>query len=255
MYASTDVWTLPGSSSCSPPGISTPVLTSLYDVTAMKDKPKNVFRIDIEPTDEHPDRHPTHGWQVRIKRQKKQHTKYFSDKRFGGRDAALEKAIEYRDELLETLPEPMDPVRRSAEARSKTGVIGLNFCWKDDGSGTPKPYVQLSWLEEDGTRRSAAYSVRKWNLRRAVWKACVRLHRARVEHNGEAEEVNEMFQTAFPKIEEQYQNGPEEEVTGSGTSEEVEERRDVSFETGGSDEDATGDGASETEDTSVTAAQ
>lgn len=189
----------------------------------MTDKPKNVFRIDIEPSDEHPDRHPTHGWQVRIKRQKKQHTKYFSDKRFGGREDALTKAVEYRDELLETLPDPMDPVRRSAEARSKTGVIGLNFCWKDDGSGTAKPYVQLSWLEGDGTRRSAAYSVRKWNLRRAVWKACVRLHQAREEHDGEVDEVNEMFQTAYPNIKEQYDEGPE----GDGNSE-----KDVTATTG-----------------------
>mgnify|MGYP006427596425 CR=1 FL=1 len=176
----------------------------------MKDKPKNVFRIDIEPTEEHPNRHPTHGWQVRIKRQKKQHTKYFSDKRFGGREDALAKAVEHRDELLEELPDPMDPVRRSAEVRSKTGVIGLNFCWKDDGSGTPKPYVQLSWLAEDDARRSAAYSVRKWNLRRAVWKACVRLHKARSEHgDGEVEEVNDMFQTAYPNIKEQYDSGPD----------------------------------------------
>ena len=195
----------------------------------MSDKPKNVFRIDIEPTEENPDRHPTHGWQVRIKRQKEQHTKYFSDKRFGGREQALEKAVEYRDELLEELPDPMDPVRRSAEARSKTGVIGLNFCWKDDGSGTPKPYVQLSWLENDDTRRSAAFSVRKWNLRRAVWKACVRLHEARAEQDGETEEVNEMFQTAFPNIKEQYQEGP----NGNGLpdeEEQVETKEEVAAE-------------------------
>jgi hypothetical protein len=174
------------------------------------EKPTNVFRIDIEPTEEHPDRHPTHGWQVRIKRQKKQHTKYFSDKRFGGREEALEKAVEYRDELLEELPEPMDPVEQSARARSKTGVVGLNFCWKDDGSGTLKPYVQLSWLEDDGTRRSAAYSVNKWDLRRAVWKACVRLHEARAEQSGaEVKEVNEMFQTAYPNVREQYKAGPD----------------------------------------------
>ena len=188
----------------------------------MKDKPKNVFRIDIEPTEEHPNRHPTHGWQVRIKRQKKQHTKYFSDKRFGGREGALQEAVEYRDELLEELPDPMDPVRRSAEVRSKTGVIGLNFCWKDDGSGTPKPYVQLSWLAEDDARRSAAYSVRKWNLRRAVWKACVRLHKARAEHeDGEVEEVNDMFQTAYPNIKEQYDAGPDRDGEEEGAEEAV----------------------------------
>jgi hypothetical protein len=51
--------------------------------------------------------------------------------------------------------------------------------------------------------------VRKWNLRRAVWKACVRLHEARAEQDGETEEVNEMFQTAFPNIQEQYKKGPD----------------------------------------------
>ncbi len=167
-------------------------------------KPRNVFRIDIEPSDEHPNRHPTHGWQVRIKRHNEQHTKYFSDKRFGGKDDALKAAVAYRDELLKDLPEPLDPVRKSAEARSKTGVIGLNFCYKDDGSGTLKPYVQISWLEESGKRRSAAYSVRKWNLRRAIWKACARLHRARTAQGENVQEANEMFQTAYPNVVEQY---------------------------------------------------
>ena len=169
------------------------------------DKPRNVFRIDIEPSDDHPNRHPTHGWQVRIKRHKKQYTKYFSDKKHGSNEEALEEAITYRDELLEELPEPQDPVERSARARSKTGVVGLNFCHKDDGSGTLKPYVQLSWLEDDGTRRSAAFSVNKWNLRRAVWKACVRLHRARTEKGESTHEVQEMFQTAYPRIVEQHE--------------------------------------------------
>ena len=167
-------------------------------------KPKNVFRIDIEPSDEHPNRHSTHGWQVRVKRHNEQYTKYFSDKKFGGRDEALEKSVEYRDELLEELPEPQDPVRKSALARSKTGVIGLNFCHKDDGSGTLKPYVQISWLKDDGKRRSAAFSVNKWNLRRAVWKACQQLYEAREQQDREVPEPEEMFQTAFPNILEQH---------------------------------------------------
>lgn len=170
----------------------------------MKDKPRNVFRIDIEPDDENPNRHPTHGWQVRIKRHNKQHTKYFSDKRFGGRDEALKVAIDYRDELLEELPEPLDPVKKSAEARSKTGVVGLNFCYKDDGSGKLKPYVQISWIDGGSKRRSAAFSVNKWNLRKAVWKACVRLHRARTEQGEDPAEVQSMFDTAYPRVQEQH---------------------------------------------------
>ena len=79
--------------------------------------------------------------------------------------------------------------------------------------------MHVSWFEGDDTGRSAACSVRKWNLRRAVWKACARLHEARAEHDGEAEEVNDMFQTAFPNIKEQYEAGPD----GEGLPEEDEE--------------------------------
>jgi hypothetical protein len=143
---------------------------------------------------------------MRIKRQKKHHTSYFSDKNHGGRDEALQAAVEYRDQLPEELPEPDDPVQRSVKARSKTGVVGLNFCWKDDGSGVRKPYVQISWREKERPRRGASFSVHKWGLRRAMWQACTRLYEVRVEE-GEASEgkktseaVNEMFETAYPNV-------------------------------------------------------
>lgn len=175
----------------------------------MKKHP-NVYRIDIEATPAYPNRHPTHGWQVRIRRQGKQHTKFFSDERCDGRDGALQQAIAYRDELLSHLPEPDDPVARSAEVRSKTGVVGLNFSMKDDGSGRQKPYVQLSWLKPDGTRKSASYSVEKWGLRRALWNACARLHREK----DDALDPYGMFRTAYDAITNQY--GPQIDTAAGG---------------------------------------
>ena len=163
-------------------------------------KHSNIFRIDIEPNEKYPNRHPTHGWQVRIRRQGTQHTKFFSESKHGGREDALQASIKYRDELLEVLPEPDDPARRSAEARSKTGVIGLNYCQKDDGSGREKPYVQLSWLTKAGKRRGASYSVEKWGLRRALWNACVRLHREREKQGEEMPDPHDMFKTAHENI-------------------------------------------------------
>ena len=157
----------------------------------------NIYRIDIEATERYPDRHPTHGWQVRIRRQGQQHTKFFSDDRFGGGEGALKESLRYRDALLETLPEPDDPSLRSAESRSRTGVIGLNFCMKDDGSGKQKPYIQLSWLTDDGTRKSASYSVDKWGLRRALWNACTRLSR---EKDDPALDPYEMFRISYKNI-------------------------------------------------------
>lgn len=141
---------------------------------------RNIYRIDIEPTDLHPARISTHGWQVRVRRQGTQHTKFFSDAQHGGSQGAFEAAEVYRNNLVSSLPEPIDSVMASAKARSRTGVIGLNFCMKDDGSGNKKPYIQLSWLK-DGRRQSASYSVNKWGLRRSVWNACVRLAKEKAE--------------------------------------------------------------------------
>jgi hypothetical protein len=157
----------------------------------------NIYRIDIEATPAYPNRHPTHGWQVRIRRQGTQHTKFFSDEKFGGRDQALAEAQAYRDHLILELPEPANSVEESARARSRTGVVGLNFCNKDDGSGKQKPYIQLSWLNTAGQRKSASYSVDKWGLRRAVWNACTRLHR---EKDDPSLDPYTMFKTAYQQI-------------------------------------------------------
>lgn len=167
-------------------------------------KPNNVYRIDIEPSEAFPHRHSTHGWQVRIRRSGVQNTKFFSDDKHGGSAKALLAAITYRDELMPSLPDADDPTIKSAQARSKTGVVGLSFCTKDDGSGTQKPYVQLSWTGENRKRQTASFSVDKWGLRKAIWNACVRLHREREELGQAKEEPQEMFARAYANIVRQY---------------------------------------------------
>jgi hypothetical protein len=173
------------------------------------DELHHITRIDIEPDEEHPKRSPTHGWLVRVRRQGERVSKFFSDKKHGGKESALRKhAMLYRDDLIERLPEPDDPVRRSAEARSKSGVIGLHFLHKDIGNGTKKPYIQLSWIDAKRKRHSASYSVEKWGLRRAIWNGCVRLHNERPENDMEP---LEMFRTAYPNILKKYGPQPERE--------------------------------------------
>ena len=87
------------------------------DASTPTQKPHNIYRIDIEPSEEHPNRHPTHGWQVRIRRHGKQHTKFFSDERAGSGAQALVNALVYRDELLAELSAPDE----SAQPHTKTG--------------------------------------------------------------------------------------------------------------------------------------
>ncbi len=170
------------------------------------ENPHHITRIDIYPDEDHPKRSPTHGWLVRVRRQGIRTSKFFSDKKFGGREAALyEHAVPYRDKLLRELPEPDDPVLRSAEARSQSGVIGLHFLYKDIGNGTRKPYIQLSWIDQGGKRHSASYSVEKWGLRRAVWNGCLRLFNERPDKD----DPYKMFRIAYPNIKKLYGPQPE----------------------------------------------
>jgi hypothetical protein len=171
-----------------------------------EESPKNVYRIDLS-NGNNTSAKPTHGWQVRIERHRERYSKFFNDRDFESSEEALQKAIQYRDRLLQQLPDPMDAVRESAKARSKTGVIGLSFSWKNDGGGTSKPYVQLSWSTEDGSRRTAAYSLHKWNPRRAVWKACVKLCRKRQDLEETSKQVQDLFSTALPAVREEYESG------------------------------------------------
>ncbi|MEM1115931.1 MAG: AP2 domain-containing protein [Bacteroidota bacterium] len=149
----------------------------------------HITRIDIEPSEEHPRRHPTHGWQVRARRDGKRLSKFFADAKHGGRDGALEAAFVYRDRLLASLPtEPTKP----RKAWSNTGVVGLSVREKEDG-GRSKLYVQLNWITASGKRRAASYSVEKWGLRRALWNGCLKLYRERSEAGYPVEEPHVMF--------------------------------------------------------------
>ncbi|MEO0416529.1 MAG: hypothetical protein AAF226_16410, partial [Verrucomicrobiota bacterium] len=42
----------------------------------------------------------THGWQVRIQRKGVRHGRFFSDSAWGGRERALEVALEFRDRVI-----------------------------------------------------------------------------------------------------------------------------------------------------------
>ena len=69
----------------------------------------------------------THGWQVRLRRQGKLFSKFFSDRKHGGVDSAFLIARSYRNELIKKLP---DPVRAGAEGkltrRNVSGVVGVS---------------------------------------------------------------------------------------------------------------------------------
>jgi hypothetical protein len=57
-------------------------------------------------------------------------------------------------------------------------------------------YVQINWIDGDGKRHGASYSVEKWGLRRALWNGCLRLYRERAAAGRPVEEAHEMFARA-----------------------------------------------------------
>ena len=152
----------------------------------------HVTRIDIEPSDRYPARHPTHGGQVRARRSGRRESKFFADARHDSREAALGAALAYRDRLLAELPDADAAPRR---AWSNTGVVGLSVREKEEGR-RPKLYVQLNWVDAAGTRRASSYSVDKWGLRRALWNGCLRLYRERAAAGAPVEEPHVMFARA-----------------------------------------------------------
>ncbi len=152
----------------------------------------HVVRIDIEPSEDSPRRSSTHGWQVRVSHDGTRKTKFFADRKYGGREAALQLAIEHRDELLATRPEPSGPVERRAQRRSTSGVAGIRLAFKN---GTA--YIEANWVGEDG-RAVTSFSVGRWGLRKATWRAC----KSRALGLGvrDPERIQSMFETAYSNL-------------------------------------------------------
>ena len=189
----------------------------------MAEKHHHITRIDIEPSGSYPKRHPTHGWQVRVRRDGKRLSKFFADARYEGQDGALEAAIHYRDGLLAELPAPD---ARPRKAWSNTGVIGLSVREKagaEEGTA-PKTYVQLNWIDAEGKRRGASYSVEKWGLRRALWNGCERLHEERQAAGRPVEEPHIMFARAQEPFMAQIEAEIAAEAAANGAQEAPEEK-------------------------------
>jgi hypothetical protein len=155
-------------------------------------KHHHVVRIDIEPSEDSPRRSSTHGWQVRVSHDGTRLTKFFADRKYGGREAALQLAVEHRDELLAARPEPSGPVERRPQKRSTSGVAGVRLAFKNETA-----YIEANWVGDDG-RSVTSYSVGRWGLRKATWQAC----KSRAVGLGvrNPERIQVMFETAYPKL-------------------------------------------------------
>lgn len=138
---------------------------------------KNIIRIDSKRT---------HGWQVRLQYNNETHGSFFADKKHGGKDKALEKAIIQRQRLWDwvgrqTSCKPTEYDKRfyypKGQSHRKTqGIPGVYRTFSKMRSGQKYPYYKTTVHIEKGKAVSRGRSVNEHGeleafLQVAEWRA------------------------------------------------------------------------------------
>lgn len=127
-------------------------------VKTMLEKQKDIARID-QPGKR------TYGWYVRIRYFGKTHTKFFSDRKCGGRYSSLLSAMAWRDELESELGKQRTDKHIVTVSNNSTGVVGVRLDKK------LKRY-EATWVNPDGRQGKTSVSIRKYGAEKAFEKAC-----------------------------------------------------------------------------------
>lgn len=136
----------------------------------MQKKHKDIARIDQESK-------RTHGWYVRVRFQGKTHSKFFSDKKCGGRHSSLLSGVAWRDFTEKKLGKIRTDKHLVTVSNSGTGVVGVRLNEKFNR-------YEVSWVTTHGKQGKTSVSVRKHGKEGAFIKACAirqKKERARLE--------------------------------------------------------------------------
>jgi hypothetical protein len=135
-----------------------------------------------------------HGWYVRVYFRGVMHSKFFNDAKFGDREAALEEAIYYRNEVEARLGKPRSEravVRISP--RNQSGVIGVQRRMKSCGKKGRKegyPVYEVTWSPEPGKVSRTSVSIEKYGEEEAFRRACkIRAAKEREMYGQEAKKI------------------------------------------------------------------
>lgn len=135
-----------------------------------KSKHKGISRIDSPAK-------KMHGWYVRVRYNNETKAKFISDLKHGGREAALERAIECRNELERELGKPRTNwVIVGSNPRNQTGVVGVRRTVKKhkgkDGTVYENEVFEVSWNAGREKKGRTSVSIRKYGEKRAFRMAC-----------------------------------------------------------------------------------
>lgn len=108
------------------------------DKKVLLEKHKDIARIDQESKG-------THGWYVRVRFLGVTKSKFFSDKKWGGRFSSLQAAISWRDETEKAWGKPRTDRNMVMVTHVSTGVVGVRLNDKNPSM----------WLGQDGETQAA----------------------------------------------------------------------------------------------------
>ncbi|MBU0675366.1 MAG: AP2 domain-containing protein [Proteobacteria bacterium] len=122
------------------------------------EKHKDVARID-QPSKR------THGWYVRVRFLGKTHSKFFSDKKNGGRYSSLLAALTWRDTTEKKLGKQRTDKHIVTVSNTSTGVVGVRLNDKLNR-------YEVSWVNKEGKQGKTSVSITKYGKRKAFERAC-----------------------------------------------------------------------------------
>lgn len=128
---------------------------------------KDIARIDQEIK-------RTHGWYVRVRFQGDTHSKFFSDKKYGGRYSSLLSAISWRDNTEKKLGKIRTNKHVVTQSSSGTGVVGVRLNEKLNR-------YEVSWVSGTGRQGKTSVSINKHGQEHAFKRACAIRQRKEME--------------------------------------------------------------------------
>ena len=121
-------------------------------------KHKDIARIDQESK-------RSHGWYVRVRYHGKIHSKFFSDKKNGGRNSALLGAITWRNKTRDKIGKPQTDRHIVTQSSTGTGIVGVRLDEKVN-------CYFISWVTVDGKPGKTSVSIKKHGKAEAFKRAC-----------------------------------------------------------------------------------
>ena len=118
-----------------------------------------------------------HGWYVRVRLKNITKSKFISDQKHGGKDTALERAVECRNQLEQELGKPRtDWVIVGNNPRNRSGVVGVRRAVKKykgkDGTVYLNEVYEVSWNAGREKKGRTSVSIAKYGEAGAFRRAC-----------------------------------------------------------------------------------